>query len=138
MDATLQTRELFASISTASPLSAEAVAEAVTVLAACEQTVTACAVGMLTEKDADELRPAISQDLDCADVTAATRRILTRGTNHDPELLLAQVEACRIACQRSHELCLRQANHHEHCRLCAEATQQAVRICRTVLDLARS
>ncbi|QQM45648.1 hypothetical protein [Streptomyces liliifuscus] len=66
---------------------------------------TACAAGMLAEKDADELRAAISQDLDCADVTAATRRVLTRGSSHDT--------------------CSQHAQHHEHCHICADATDWA-------------
>jgi hypothetical protein len=93
---------------------------------------------MLAEKAADELRGAIDQDLDCADVTAATRRILTRHSSHDPALLTAQVEACLIACLRSHELCSGHAEHHEHCRICAEATGHAADACRNVLNAVRS
>ncbi|MBD0748087.1 hypothetical protein [Streptomyces sp. CBMA152] len=129
----LQTRELFESVTTATPLSSELLAQIVDVLAECEQAVTACAAGMLAEKDADELRAAISQDQDCADVTAATRRVLTRGSSHDPALLTAQVQACLIACRRSHDLCEQHTRHHEHCRLCADATGRAADTCREVL-----
>ncbi|WP_438295423.1 hypothetical protein [Streptomyces sp. HUAS TT7] len=134
----LQTRELFESVSTASPLGNEVLARAVDALAACEQAVTACAAGMLAEKEADELRTAINQDLDCADVTAATRRILVRGSSHDPALLAAQAEACLIACRRSHEACMEHAEHHEHCRLCAQATGRAADVCEEVLTAVRS
>lgn len=66
----LQTRELFDRVTTASPVSSEVLARAVGVLVECEEAVSACAAGMLAGKDADELRAAIVQDLDCADVTA--------------------------------------------------------------------
>ncbi|WP_369244713.1 hypothetical protein [Streptomyces sp. R41] len=134
----LRTQELFDSVTTASPLGNEVLARAVGALADCEQAVTACAAGMLAEKDADELRTAICQDLDCADVVAATRRVLTRGSSHDPAQLTAQVEACRIACGRSHDLCAQHARHHEHCRICAETTAEAAAVCRDVLAAVRS
>ncbi|MFF1300384.1 MULTISPECIES: hypothetical protein [unclassified Streptomyces] len=68
----LRTRELLGSVTTASPLGDEVLARAVDVLGDCAEATTACAAGMPAEKDADELRAAISQDLDCADVTMAT------------------------------------------------------------------
>ncbi|MFF4350213.1 hypothetical protein [Streptomyces sp. NPDC001530] len=134
----LQTRELIDSVATSSPLGHEVLAKAVDVLAECEEAVTACATGMLAEKDTDDLRTAISQDLDCADVTAVTRRFLTRGSSHDPALITAQLEACLIACQRSHDLCAQHAQHHEHCRICAEATGRAADACREILAAVRS
>ncbi|MEU2736135.1 hypothetical protein ABZ656_12040 [Streptomyces sp. NPDC007095] len=133
----IQTRELLDSVTSESVIGGEVLARAVDVLVACETAVTACATGMLAEKDADELRRAIDQDLDCADVTAATRRVLTRHSSHDPALLTAQVEACLIACQRSHDLCGGHAEHHEHCRICAEATGRAADACRDVLKAVR-
>ncbi|MEX2972524.1 hypothetical protein [Streptomyces sp. C184] len=36
------------------------------------------AMGMLGEKDAMQLAPAISRDMDCTDVVGVARRILTR------------------------------------------------------------
>ncbi|NNN31103.1 hypothetical protein HLK59_12105 [Streptomyces sp. S3(2020)] len=134
----IHTRELLDSVTTESILSNEVLAAAVDVLAACETAVTACATGMLAEKDADTLRAAIDGDLDCADIVAATRRILTRHSGHDPALLTAQAEACLLACRRSHDLCTGHVEHHEHCRICADATAQAADACRNVLDAVRS
>lgn len=98
-----------------------------------EQAVTACAVGMLAEKEADELRTAVNRDLNCADVASTTRRVLTRGTDSDHALLAAQLQACVMACEHSHELCAQHAQRHEHCRLCSEATDRAAIACREVL-----
>ncbi|WP_215449679.1 hypothetical protein [Streptomyces sp. ATCC 21386] len=134
----IHTRELFDSVTTESNLGNETLAAAVDVLAECETAVTACATGMLAQKDADTLREAIDRDLDCADVVAATRRILTRHNGHDPALITAQVEACLIACRRSHDVCIGHAQHHEHCRICADATARAADSCRHILDAARS
>ncbi|WP_320775925.1 hypothetical protein [Streptomyces sp. CRN 30] len=135
----LQTKELLDSVTTVGPLGHEEVlARAVDVLGECEEAVTACAAGMIAAQDADELRTAIGQNLDCADVAVATRRVLTRGSTPDPALLTAQVEACLIACERSRDLCGRHAARHEHCRICAEVTGRAADVCRDVLAAARS
>jgi len=68
-------------------------------------------------------------------VAAATRRVLTRDTGPDTALLSAQLEACLVACERSHELCSQHAEHHEHCRLCSEATARCAEVCRQVLSM---
>ncbi|MFF1695331.1 hypothetical protein ACFVXC_17115 [Streptomyces sp. NPDC058257] len=135
----LQTRELFDSLaSRADHLDNQTLADAADALSACEQAATACAVGMLAEKEADELRASINRDLNCADVVSATRRVLTRGTDADHALLAAQLQACVMACEHSHELCSRHASHHEHCRLCSEATNRAASACREVLTSLRA
>ncbi|MEU2736083.1 hypothetical protein ABZ656_11780 [Streptomyces sp. NPDC007095] len=81
-------------------------------------------------KDADDLRTAINQGLDCADVTAPTRRVLIHGSSHDPALLTTQVEAKLFACRRSHDLCAQHAQHRKHRRICAETTDHAAGACR--------
>ena len=84
----LQTRELFDSLaSRADHLDSQILATAADALSQCEQAVSACAAGMLAEKDGDELALAINRDLDCVDVVAATRRVMTRGTDPDHALL---------------------------------------------------
>lgn len=133
----LHTRELFDGMAAPSLLEHDVMARAADTLAECEQTVTACAAGMLGEKDADTLRTAIALDLDCADVLGTTRRLLTRGAGGDRALLAAQFEACRLACERSHAQCSRHAAHHEHCRICAEATSAAEQNCQEVLRALR-
>ncbi|MFI0976050.1 hypothetical protein ACH4SP_03365 [Streptomyces sp. NPDC021093] len=134
----LQSRELFDSLaSRADHLDIQILARAADALSECEQAVTACVTGMLAEKDGDELRVAINRDLDCADVVAATRRVLTRGTDADHALLTLQLEACALACERSFEMCSQYARHHEHCRISSQATERATTACREVLQALR-
>ncbi len=133
----LPTRELIDSLVTHAPLDTPTIASVVDALSDCEEAVTACAAGMVGEPDVDRMRTAILHDLDCGDVVVATRRLLTRATGEDGALLAAQLEACLIACQRSHEACRRTADAHEHCRLCSEATQRAAEACRQALQAMR-
>ena len=129
----LQTRNLFDSLSIKANLNSEVLASVADALSECEEAVVACAAGMLAEEDAMQLRSAVNADLDCADVIGATRRVLTRGNGPDDTLLTAQLEACLIACKHSNERCAQHADHHEHCRICAAATQRAADACRNAL-----
>lgn len=128
-----QTRELFDTMTAKTRLSSEVLAGAVDTLQECEEVVAACSMGMLGEQDALQLAPAISRDLDCADILGVTRRVLTRGSGPDHSVISAQFEACLLACERSHELCSQHAAHHAHCRLCSEATRRCADMCRQVL-----
>ncbi|TQC43015.1 hypothetical protein EEB14_45465 [Rhodococcus sp. WS4] len=127
------TRELFDTMTAKSGLSSEVLAGAVDTLQECEEIVAACAMGMIGAQDALQLAPSISRDLDCADLLGVTRRVLTRGSGPDHTLITAQVEACLLACERSHELCSQHADHHVHCRMCSEATRRCADMCRQVL-----
>lgn len=127
------TRELFDTMIAKSGLSSDVLAAAVDALQEGEEIVAACSMGMLGAQDALQLAPAISRDLDCADILGVTRRILTRGSGPDHTLITAQLEACLLACERSYELCSRHADHHAHCRMCADATRRCADMCRQVL-----
>lgn len=127
----LDSRELFDSITMDTDIDRDCWSSAITALGNCQETVTACAGAMVML--ADDLGGAVLRDLDCADVVQATARVLSRATEMDHTLLSAQLEACVMACERSHELCGRHAEHHSHCRLCSAATKQCADACRTLL-----
>ena len=87
--------------------------------------------------DGRELRRCITTNLDCADVCAATGRVLTRRTETDPALVRSLVEACRAACAACADECEKHAGMHEHCRVCAEACRRCEAACAALLsDLA--
>ncbi|MEU5092673.1 hypothetical protein [Streptomyces sp. NPDC021356] len=64
----------------------ELITSTTTAQAECERAGSACAAGMLADKDADSVREAITRNLDCADVTAATARLLVRGLSIERRL----------------------------------------------------
>ena len=131
------TRELIDSLEVRAALDSDTLAHVVDALADCEEAVTACAAGMLAAQDVDRMRTSVLRDLACSDVVAATRRMLTRSTADDSSLIIAQLEACDMACRRSEEQCKLTAEDHEHCRLCAEATHQAAEACGRALEVLR-
>ncbi|MEJ2884967.1 hypothetical protein [Actinomycetospora aeridis] len=99
-------------------------AAALDALADCEQVSTACTVAMASVGGmAGEIRLA----LDCADVCAATHRVLTRGEGGHAATLTALVDAALHACEASAAACGAHADHHDHCRKHADSATAAVK-----------
>ena len=96
-------------------------------LAACAQACTACADACLAEPEAAELLRCVRSSLDCADICTATERVATRRAYGAAEVLPSLLDACAAACRASAEQCLQHAEHHEHCRICADTC----RLCET-------
>ncbi|HEY7794510.1 MAG TPA: four-helix bundle copper-binding protein [Gaiellaceae bacterium] len=95
----------------------------------CLATCTACADACLAEDDPGGLVSCIRLNLDCADVCAATARVLARRTAQSREVLGALVAACAEACRACAEECERHASHHAHCEVCARACRRCAESC---------
>lgn len=100
---------------------------------ACAQCCTSCADACLAESGDMDLSHCIRTDLDCADVCAATGRMLSRQTKPDAGILRAQVEACKIACDACAASCAEHADLHAHCRICAECCRTCSEACADLL-----
>ncbi len=109
-------------------------AEVIKSLAHCVHACTSCADACLAEAgDLLNLRGCIRLNLDCAEVCLATARLLEREPSTPATLMHAQLHACVIACQLCAAECGRHAEHHEHCRLCADACVRCQRRCNYLL-----
>jgi len=113
---------------------AKGLAACVEACVACELACTACADACLGEAMVAELRRCIRLNLDCADLCAATARIVSRSFEPDLELLRTQLEVCARACATCGAECNRHAGKHEHCRVCAEFCRQCEEQCRRTID----
>ena len=102
-------------------------------LIACSQACTACADACLSEDMVAELTKCIRTNLDCADVCAITARVLSRHTGYDVNISRALLEACVMACKSCGDECAAHAEHHEHCRICADACRSCEQACRDLL-----
>lgn len=114
-------------------LDVDQLAEAIDAALACAQTCAACADACLAEDSVADLRDCIRTDLDCADICATTAALLSRRTGSNLAVLKAQLEACRTACAVCAEDCESHADHHEHCRICAEACRRCEQACAALL-----
>ena len=100
----------------------------------CDQTCTACADACLSEDSVAELTKCIRLNLDCADICAATGRVLARQTGYDAPTSKEQLTACVEACGTCADECEAHAGHHDHCRVCAEACRRCEEACRQLMS----
>jgi len=114
-------------------LDRQMLAECVTACMECAQTCTSCADSCLSEDMLDELRKCIRSNLDCADLCAATGRVLSRHTEYDANLTRAVLHACAQACKACGDECRQHAEMHEHCRICADACRRCEDACNRLL-----
>ena len=127
-------REMIAAHPSPPLVDADALARCIEECFTCEATCTSCADASLGENDIAELVISIRDCLDCADVCAATGRILARQASdgaYPRAALVVCVQACRVCAEE----CERHAAHHEHCRLCAEECRRCEDVCNEVLRL---
>jgi hypothetical protein len=100
----------------------------------CAATCTSCADADLGESDLQELVRCIRLCLDCADVCESTGRIVSRQTASDVGVVRAAVEACVVTSSACREECERHAEHHEHCRICAQVCSRCELACSDLLE----
>jgi hypothetical protein len=100
----------------------------------CAQCCTACADACLGEEVVQEMVRCIRLNLDCFDACVSTGNMLSRQTEPDWTHIRAQVEACAAACRTCGVECGRHAEHHEHCRVCADSCRRCEEACRRLLQ----
>ena len=127
-------REMIAAHPSPPLVDADALARCIEECFTCEAVCTSCADASLGEDDIGELVGCIRDAVDCADVCAATGRILARQASGGAYLRPA-LDVCTQACRVCAEECERHAQHHEHCRLCAEECRRCEDVCNEVLRL---
>lgn len=102
-------------------------------IAACAMICTSCADACMAEDTTDRLRQCVRTCLDCADVCAASMRLATRRTGSNAALLAEMLAVCATACRMCGLECIKHAEKHEHCRLCAEACLACAEACQRAM-----
>ena len=100
----------------------------------CAESCTQCADDCLGEEGVQDLTSCIRRNLDCADICAATGRVVGRRTGDVPAVTSAVLRACIEACRSCADECEIHAAHGmEHCRVCAEECRGCERACGELL-----
>lgn len=99
----------------------------------CALSCTTCADACLSESSPDRLRDCIRLCLDCAEVCVTTASVLTRRTAERRQLQQELLAVCATACRLCGEECQMHADHHDHCRACAEACLACAEACQRAL-----
>jgi hypothetical protein len=113
-------------------LAPDRLAAAIDDLVDCASTCNQCADACLAEGD-PALARCIRLNLDCADVCAATARVISRQTGGAPGAVRSLLEACMAACRSCGDECEGHGAHMEHCAICAEQCRRCEETCRSLL-----
>lgn len=108
----------------------DVVARCVEALLRCAQACTTCADACLSEDDPAAMVACIRSDLT---VCAVTARVLSRRQDAMAGATRSLLEACLEACRACAAECERHADHHEHCRICAQACRDCVEACQVLV-----
>ena len=107
------------------------------VLAAAIDAVSDCAQACVADTDADLSEPNLAEMvtcirlcLNCTDVCTATAAVISRPAAYDADVAKPLLQACVAICRSCGDECERHAQHHAHCRVCAEACRRCEQACR--------
>jgi uncharacterized membrane protein len=128
------TREMLSTLSVPVGVDPDELAAAIDACLNCLQTCVSCADADLGEEDVEDLRTCIALDQNCADVCAATARILSRPAHWDQLVVHRLLQACSRVCAQCAEECARHADHHRHCAICERTCRACVRACDALLE----
>jgi hypothetical protein len=95
----------------------------------CAQICTSCADACLAEDMIKNLTQCIRLSMDCADICHVTGGLATRRTGSDEEVTKRMLDTCAAVCRICGDECQRQADVHEHCRICAESCRRCMQSC---------
>ncbi|MDG5471910.1 four-helix bundle copper-binding protein [Jeotgalibacillus sp. ET6] len=90
--------------------------------AACNYCFDAC----LNEDDVKMVSECIRLDRECADICAFMEQAISRNSPFTAQL----AALCSEICEACGNECQKHADHHDHCRQCAEACFRCAEACR--------
>jgi hypothetical protein len=134
----MSTLEMIQSTPQQLTVDAQLIADAIDAANACVVVCSACASACLSEDDPSSMATCIRDDLDCADVCAATVRHLARLNLSDKQRTTSLLAACIQACVQCAASCAEHRDHHEHCKLCEQACRRCEQACQALLDAVKA
>ncbi len=126
-------REMLGTYSGTINVDADVLAAAIDAASDCAQACAADTDADLSEHNLAEMVKCIRLCLNCADVCTATAGVISRPAAYDADMAKPLLQACVAICQSCGDECERHAQHHAHCRVCAEACRRCEQACRELL-----
>jgi uncharacterized membrane protein len=123
-------REMLGIYSGTINVDADVLAAAIDAVSDCAQACVADTGADLSEHDLAEMVTCIRLCLNCADVCTATAGVISRPAACDADVARPLLQACVAICRSCGDECERHAQHHAHCRVCAEACRRCEQACR--------
>ena len=123
-------RELLGTYPDVINVDADVLAAAIDAASDCAQACVADTDADLSEHNLAEMVTCIRLCLNCADVCTATAGVISRPAAYDADVAKPLLQACVAICRSCGDECERHAQHHAHCRVCAEACRRCEQACR--------
>ena len=127
-------REMLGTYSGAINVDADVLAAAIDAVSDCAQACAADTDADLDEHNLAEMVKCIRLCLNCVDICTATAGVISRPAAYDADVAKPLLQACVAICQSCGDECERHAQHHAHCRVCAEACRRCEQACRDLLS----
>ena len=127
-------RELLGTHPDAISIDADVLAAAIDAVSDCAQACVADTDADLSEHNLAEMVTCIRLCLNCTDVCTATAGVISRPAAYDADVAKPLLQACVAICRSCGDECERHAQHHAHCRVCAEACRRCEQACRDLLS----
>jgi uncharacterized membrane protein len=126
-------RELLGTFPGIINVDADVLAGAIDAVSDCAQACAADTDADLSENNLAEMVKCIRLCLNCADVCTAVAGVISRPGAYDADVAKPLLQACVAICRSCGDECERHAQHHAHCRVCAEACRRCEQACRDLL-----
>lgn len=94
----------------------------------CSAECNHCFDACLQEEDVKMMAQCIRLDRECADICALLEQAISRNSPFVSEL----AAVCAKICDACGDECAKHADHHDHCRRCAEACRRCAEACRSI------
>jgi hypothetical protein len=101
----------------------------------CVQACTSCADACSAAPNAAHLAQCVGAALNCADLTSAVVRVLSRSTPYDRDVTAAALRALDEACRACYGHCQKHAMEIESCQICGDACRRCAQACQRLLRL---
>jgi uncharacterized membrane protein len=126
-------REMLGTYSGIIDVDDDVLAGAIDAVSDCVQACAADIDADLSEDNLAEMVKCIRLCLNCADVCTAVAGVISRPAAYDADVAKPLLQACVAICQGCGDECERHAQHHAHCRVCADACRRCEQACRELL-----
>lgn len=136
MNSTMQMMQMHAKDMAMPDIDMSMLQDCIEACSACEQACTMCASCMM----GDEAGGAMHMEMcmNTADACNTMMRMMMRPSGMHVESMMAMLSATIMQCNACADECMKHADMHEDCKMCAEVCRQCAVACQKVMDAMRS
>lgn len=132
MNSTMQMMQMHAKDPSLSDADMAMMQECIEACSACEQACTMCASCMMGSEAEGAMH--MEMCMNTADMCNTTMRMMLRPAGMNMPAMMAMFEATIMQCNACADECMKHADMHEDCKMCAEVCRQCAMACQKMMD----